>query len=445
MCGCNDKTLLCSFDAGFTFETIILNNLNDNGLLVCCNPYAYIYTQNEKNIGICYDNSGINTILYYLYYDSNNNTFSYHEQNYGLFINNINMTNNYIIIASSHLNGYNIYNNPSGYKTDLDTQNIVRSITGLIILNPFSISCCNDNYIAVQGIDIQTYQYSVYRTSLNNVNDPIIKIPMSYQVSAFKMAYNNVIYDITILNQKLSKTIFNENNTFTRTALQNLDQYPVWISISLNSYNTNNYDTIYVGTSVEFMYYSYNSGITFNTSFISCFLENTKIKILKDDKIVEEYICNLKINDDVIISNGDTRKIIFIGYNYIHKHNIKNIAKIKKHKISDNCPNDDLYLITGHSLLFKSIPEEFKNEYYDKSIYNTTVYDDYKKIITLHTNIYETPSLDELNIIDDKIKYYHLSLENENLDEHYGIYSNNLLTETMTINYISKSNLFPSF
>ena len=119
------------------------------------------------------------------------------------------------------------------------------------------------------------------------------------------------------------------------------------------------------------------------------------------------------------------------------------ITKIKKDSFGLNKPCQDLYVITGHSLLFKEIPDNIKNEYYDETIYNTTVYDDYKKIIVLHTNIYETPTLEELNVINYKIKYFHIALENENKDEHYAIYYNNILTETMTLNYANKSNLIP--
>ena len=42
---------------------------------------------------------------------------------------------------------------------------------------------------------------------------------------------------------------------------------------------------------------------------------------------------------------------------------------------------------------------------------------------------------------NNKLKYYHICLENEDISGQYGIYSNNILTETLPINFISKSNL----
>ena len=39
------------------------------------------------------------------------------------------------------------------------------------------------------------------------------------------------------------------------------------------------------------------------------------------------------------------------------------------------------------------------------------------------------------------IKYYHFSLESENEDSQYGIYSNGMLSETMSISYFKQSGL----
>ena len=440
VCGCNNKKILCSYDGGINFYYLTLENLDNYGILTCCNPDAFSYTHNDKIIFICYSNSGINKYFYSIYYDETNNSFTSFEQNFDKYINNICMNDLYVIIASSELSGFNTYHNKIGYKIIIDDP--IREITGIIILSPFSISSCDENFIAIQGINNATAQYEIWKTSIYDLNYQIDKVWLPYPVSSLSLVYDKSLYYVTIIDQQLIKVVFTLNNPWTRTTIYRMDQYPVWLSMISNPYDENISNTIYSGTN-KTLYYSYNSGTIFNIPEISCFLENTKIKILKNNVIVDENIENLTIHDEVLISNNETRKISFIGYNFIHKNNLKYIAKIKKNILNINEPNNDLFIMTGHSLLFKKIPNQIKNEHYNESIYNTKVFDNYEKIIALHTNIYEIPIIEELNVINDVIKYFHFALDNDNKNEHYGIYSNNILTETMTLNYVEKSGLYP--
>ena len=199
--------------------------------------------------------------------------------------------------------------------------------------------------------------------------------------------------------------------------------FKLWKGICCSYTQNESGDFIYAIDS-DFIYTSYDSG---NSWTVDCFLENTKICIFKNNEIYEELIQNLKKGDLVMINEKDYRPIYFIGYNFLDSQKLNCIAKIQKNKLKDNFPNEDLFILTGHSLLFKTIPDEIKNEHYNPNIYNTTVFENYEKIIALHTNLYETPKINE---------------KNENLDEHYAIYSNNLQTESMTLNYIKKANLY---
>ena len=61
----------------------------------------------------------------------------------------------------------------------------------------------------------------------------------------------------------------------------------------------------------------------------------------------EEYVQNLKINDIIKTTEGD-RKIIRIYSSFTY--NISKFKKIIKNALSENIPNDNLYLSEGHSI-----------------------------------------------------------------------------------------------
>lgn len=247
---------------------------------------------------------------------------------------------------------------------------------------------------------------------------------------------NNDGSEVPYLKSRIYK-ISPNNTEFVCDELSN-SPFKLWKGICCSFTQNESQDFIYAIDS-DFIYTSYDSG---NSWTVDCFLENTKIRIFKNNKIYEELIQNLKKGDLIMINEKDYRPIYFIGYNFLNTQQLNYIAKIPKNKLKENFPNEDLFILTGHSLLFKTIPDEIKNEHYNPNIYNTTVFENYEKIIALHTNLYETPKINEINIINNKIKYFHFALENENLNEHYAIYSNNLQTESMTLNYIKKANLY---
>ena len=72
------------------------------------------------------------------------------------------------------------------------------------------------------------------------------------------------------------------------------------------------------------------------------------------------------------------------------------------------------------------------------------VIDNLIKIIPNHCTLFENINENDINNLSNnkKIKYFHFSLESENKNTQYGIYSNNILSETMSIEYINKSNLY---
>ncbi len=174
-----------------------------------------------------------------------------------------------------------------------------------------------------------------------------------------------------------------------------------------------------------------NTGYIYNStnSGVSCYFYDTTILIYKNNKEIEEKIQNLKINDLVVTTEG-YKKIQYIGHYWAF--NLDKIKCVKQNILGENKPNKDLYITDGHSLLFEDI-DQYKNEKYDENIYKKiNNIKNYKKILGIHCNI--CGSVNKL----DNLNYYHIALENNDIHNAYAIYANNILSETMSINYTLK-------
>lgn len=446
ICGCTESYIICSLDGG---ETIKFRQLSS--------PSYYQITEVQTKPNIEKDNYNVaificasrgGPFILYIYEDL---TF-FKQENLNYRLASLCLTNNYIITLGIDDATIRTYDYPQKKNVSIGGKENppICETSGLNYAGGYIR--CNENYVCYFGITVES-AYMIWVMKILELSNKI-EIPSSTGYQCLTISESGCVYEniytsssnlriLKYLNLDFSEKNYDTAEIFTTT------ENPTMTIIYTNPYNIVNSETqpLLIANNKNGIYYSFYSGefntLNFSESNISCFLENTKIRILKNNEAYDEFIQNLKLEDDIIISNGETRKLKFIGYNFIGVNKIKNIAKIKKDAFGLNKPCQDLYVITGHSLLFKEIPDNIKNEYYDETIYNTTVYDDYKKIIVLHTNIYETPTLEELNVINYKIKYFHIALENENKDEHYAIYSNNILTETMTLNYANKSNLIP--
>jgi surface protein len=178
-----------------------------------------------------------------------------------------------------------------------------------------------------------------------------------------------------------------------------------------------------------------------NGDALLCFIKNTMITILKDNVEIEMEIQNLKKNDLVKISTGEYKKIFYIGQQKIDiTKNLKNIRIIKKNTINNNLPYKDLLLTSGHSVLFKNL--KYINKNYINTIYDNNI-NGYYKITASDCSLFDVVKLKDIkNIIEnDSVVCYHIALENDDLEGQYGIYSNGMLSETMSINIINKSGL----
>jgi hypothetical protein len=268
ICGCHGKKILCSSDEGLNFQMLTLSDLGGPGILTCANPNASQYVNNQKSIFICYSRTTQSPVLYYIYYDTNENLFTSFNQNYGNYINCIVMTDLYIIIAPTYLNGFFSYENPIGYKTILIRNNPIRSINGLNILSPFTIMTCNENYIAIQGIDKLTFKYSLWKTSIFNNDDDIIKINLDTCLNIINISNNNVLYAISSNNQNLYSYYFTKL-TYERILINTFKPSSSILSICLNNFDSNlENNKMFIGTNFNDLYYSDDSGLIYKKSII---------------------------------------------------------------------------------------------------------------------------------------------------------------------------------
>ena len=149
----------------------------------------------------------------------------------------------------------------------------------------------------------------------------------------------------------------------------------------------------------------------------------------------KELIQNFKIGDEVLTSEG-YKKIIYIGWNETNDI-ISNFKFIKKNKISENIPNDDLYLSNGHSIFIK---DNNKNDLM-KNNNNEEFYKNAYKFVGLQRILMEDFKYSQNIINNYNIKFFHIVLENNDKDKQYVIYTNNLMSESMSENYQKHSKL----
>ena len=146
--------------------------------------------------------------------------------------------------------------------------NPIRSIIGLIILAPFAIMACNENYIAIQGIDKLTLKYSLWKTSIFNNEDEIIKINLDTCFNILNISNDNVIYAISSNNQNLYSYYFT-NLTYERRLINTFKPSSSILSICLNNFDSNlKNNKIFIGSNFDDLYYSDDSGIILKKSII---------------------------------------------------------------------------------------------------------------------------------------------------------------------------------
>ena len=170
-----------------------------------------------------------------------------------------------------------------------------------------------------------------------------------------------------------------------------------------------------------------------------CFIKNTMILILENGMEVEKKVQELKNGNMVKISTGEYKKLVFIGTKTLDiTKNINKIRIMKQGTSSNNLPNKDLLVTSGHSLLFNNL--NYTNEFYKSEFYDNNV-KGYYKMMSQHCKLFDYVKEKELEDIRDgnNVSYYHFVLENEDDEGQYGVYSNGILSETMALSFSKKN------
>ena len=190
---------------------------------------------------------------------------------------------------------------------------------------------------------------------------------------------SNTIFNYTIVNNADPTYFTSSGLTLTYKPTVYTRDYQCIACSGLNISANNNIPTLMVATfpndSKPYIIYSLNGGG-------ACFLKDTNITILENNIETEKQIQNLQKGDLVKIGFNKYKKIMSIGKNSFDiTKNLDLIRVLPQNSISKNIPYQDLYIVTGHSLLFEDLKyanDEYKPEIYKNNIVNEDyVYEDY--------------------------------------------------------------------
>ena len=264
----------------------------------------------------------------------------------------------------------------------------------------------------------------------NSTNTSVIKITSTGTTTSFitSSLINNPSYIACDNNNTLYIANYGNNNILAITHLavisifseNSLIDKPTGISIN----------------STRYLFVINNTGTNnvIKSSNPACFNHDTKILCLNSLTLNNDYIAiqNLKCGQYVKIysENNDYKKIIYIGQKTMINNNTMLGSLFIKKKNNANNLLEDLIVTGGHSTLVNILSDEQKeNELKYRNI--TKIYD---KFLLLCCNNSDFKQI----INNNEYTYYHIVLENIDKDKNYGIWANNVLTESMSENSFIK-------
>ena len=301
--------------------------------------------------------------------------------------------------------------------------------SGVHLTNIKSISCgkLNTYFITNNGILLGTgdntygqlstlnYTSSLIPTNMFNTNGDIFDNAVSVSGS------NNFV---TVLKQDGTAYFAgnNYNNNFTPVNLNN----NTTINSLVSMYIFNSYGLVLLTNVIGL-----SDAYVIN---LPCFLENTKILCLVNDK--ETYVSIQYIRSGMYVK---TLTSGYVPVAYIGKRQIQNPShdyrvKERLYRCSQEFypeMTEDLFITGCHSILVDELTDEQR-----------------EKTIEMLGEIYETEDKYRLMAcLDDRAEpftkegeytIYHIALENDNNYYNYGIYANGLLVESCSIRYITE-------
>jgi hypothetical protein len=338
----------------------------------------------------------------------NNISCSYTKVTQGFFTTNAGSLYNYYNISNTIFNS-NLIDNSSNF---LKLSNIGSS-------DYFYAAINNNTY---NGI----YLYSATFNSASTIITPIT----GYGTQSTGYTYTN----LRMYNSNIYIFSSNEGITFSINGTPTLYSTLINFTWCALGYDTTSDSTSMVACRGDTYIYYLDETI--------CFLKNTKITILENDIEIEKQIELLQNGDLVKTNPNEYHKINFIGHQQINTlQNLDHLRVLPKNSINENLPYEDLYLTSGHSLLFPDLTHA--NEFYNKDVYTNNI-EGYYKIMTQHCSLCKNITTNDIsNLIEnDNVTVYHFSLESDDPTSQYAIYSNGIRSECMSYEFATnKSNM----
>jgi hypothetical protein len=296
----------------------------------------------------------------------------------------------------------------------------------------------NCTHITLMIFDNQAINQSISADSLGGKSSTIfvLNYPNSY-LQSYSYPSSKIIYNFGTGNYSYSGANL-DGNSIVFNNLNSSTTYAITYDTT-NTFNSGNQQTIIVNSATTYTVsgllpqtYSYKIGYGTTSSTYSgvinqsipCFMKGTKI--LCQNNGHDEYIPVESITNDMLVKTykHGYKKVIRIGYRGISCNYSKDTNNLYKLPKNDDV-FEDLYITGGHSCLVDKLDDFQKKE--TLKIWNKLEKIDNKFLLLTVLN-----KAFIKHEITEPVNVYHIVLENDNINGAYGIYSNGLLTETMS-------------
>ena len=329
-------------------------------------------------------------------------------------------TTNTILTFSTYLGASVIYGSVT-YNFDPPTGKYVASPTSIAASAFLNVT----TLIAVTiGSNVTSIGISAFSGCTNLATVLFDGVPTINSIGNF--AFNHTLFSTIIIPD--SVTQLGENVFHKNSALIYVTNSSPTITTALNSisaifdssYNSSSAPHFFTSTSSSYPLYQYVQ--TFYPNVIlsptSCFNEGTLI--LTKSGYVE--IENIKIGDEVLTYHQMYKKVTHIVKQKFGANNNEFDKFMCKYKC-ENYP--DLLITGGHSLMVDELSDEMKEYVKDNEYYIYSEDGKYRMLAGLDDKCEK--------IVDGIYNVYHLVLDgDDDLDLWYWIYSNGMVTETMS-------------
>ena len=192
------------------------------------------------------------------------------------------------------------------------------------------------------------------------------------------------------------------------------------------------YSTTHSGSSNNI----FNDSITLDPI---CYAEGTLILCLIDG--IEKYVKVEELKKGMLVKTYNPEKLEYKKIFGVSKsfmcpsksHMLSKLFVLRKNKMGENMPFEDLYMTGGHSYLVDSIEDESTLQFMEQCnpVFGAKIHDKYKMLTAFGKECEESKNY-------DPVVTYHFALEHEHEFGQYGVYANGALSESMSIHFFNK-------